>query len=108
MSRQQSRHDQLTVANTKWLLATLLLLNIIMFEQLEDQVRNIVIDLCDVLVRHNIQQVHIGALMRLVGVDNEIATQYDEVYMPIDKGFIEFAREYYSTTNHHLVSSSIQ
>lgn len=79
-----------------------------MLDQLEEHIRDTVIDLCDVLVKHDIHQVHLGALMRLIGVDNEVALDYDKDYMPIDKGFIDFAREYYSTTNYHLGTSSLQ
>ena len=46
--------------------------------QLEDAVHDLVVDLCAVLYEHGYQQISVGALMRVIGVSAEQASQHDQ------------------------------
>ncbi len=49
----------------------------------EESVRELVVNLCWVLTEHGITEIHVGGLMRLVGIDNETAAEYDDEVMII-------------------------
>lgn len=55
---------------------------------LEDTVRELIIDLCEVLYHRGYREVPIGAMMRLVGVGNESASKHDNEYFALDEDFI--------------------
>ena len=49
----------------------------------EEAVRDLVVNLCWVLQDHGITEVHVGGLMRLVGIDEELAAEHDDELMVI-------------------------
>jgi hypothetical protein len=49
----------------------------------EEAVRELVVNLCWVLTEHGITEIHVGGLMRLVGIDCETASDYDGDVMVI-------------------------
>ena len=55
---------------------------------LEDTVRELIIDLCEVLYHQGYREVPIGAMMRLVGVGNDSAAKHDNEYFALDEDFI--------------------
>jgi len=55
--------------------------------QLEYAVRELIIDLCEVLHRNGYETVPVGAMMRLVGVSNEQAAKHDTEYFALDQDF---------------------
>ena len=55
--------------------------------QLETQVYDFIIDLCEVLYRRGYTVVPVGAMMRLIGVDPEKAKQHDDEYFELDEEF---------------------
>ncbi len=49
----------------------------------EEAVRELVVNICWVLTEHGITEIHVGGLMRLVGIDCETASDYDGDVMVI-------------------------
>lgn len=49
----------------------------------EEAVKDLVVNICLVLSEFGITEVHVGGLMRLVGIDEETATQHDDELMII-------------------------
>lgn len=49
----------------------------------EESVRELVVNLCWMFTEFGITEIHVGGLMRLVGIDNETASNYDDEVMII-------------------------
>lgn len=49
----------------------------------EEAIRDLVIGICLVLSENGITEVHVGGLMRLVGIDDELAADHDDELMII-------------------------
>jgi hypothetical protein len=49
----------------------------------EEAVKDLVVNICLVLSEFGITEVHVGGLMRLVGIDEELAAQHDDELMVI-------------------------
>jgi hypothetical protein len=49
----------------------------------EEAVKDLVVNLCLVLAEFGITEVHVGGLMRLVGIEEDIACQHDDELMVI-------------------------
>jgi hypothetical protein len=49
----------------------------------EEAVKDLVINICLVLSEFGITEVHVGGLMRLVGIEEDIACQHDDELMVI-------------------------
>ena len=58
-----------------------------MFTQ-ESEIRDFIIEVCGVMYRRGSRQVPIGALMRLCGVTNENAQEWDEMFFDLDQEFL--------------------
>jgi type I restriction-modification system DNA methylase subunit len=57
---------------------------------IEDKgIADVVIDVCATLYHNGIDYVHVGGLMRLLGVSQEEAEQHDEVYFQLDQDFAQ-------------------
>lgn len=56
-------------------------------QDLQDRVRDIMIDLLAVCYQHNIRQVNVGAVMRIMGVSAGTASAHDSDYIEIDENF---------------------
>lgn len=50
----------------------------------ENEVRDLVVDVCSVLVEHGIDELHVGGLMRLLGISEEQAQEHDDEIMILD------------------------
>ena len=61
--------------------------------ELETALHELVIDICEVLYCRGIDRVCIGALMRLVGIDNAIAQPNDNEYLNLDSTFQEIIQK---------------
>jgi hypothetical protein len=57
-------------------------------DQLEQTVRDLIIDICEVLYNNGYREVPIGAMMRLVGVNTESASKHDNEYFALDDEFV--------------------
>jgi len=49
----------------------------------EESVKDLVVNICLVLADFGITEVHVGGLMRLVGIDEELAAEHDDELMVI-------------------------
>jgi hypothetical protein len=56
-------------------------------QQLEEHVRELIIDICEVLYLKGYEVVPIGAVMRLVGVGEDRAKLHDDQYLALDSEF---------------------
>ena len=53
----------------------------------DNGIADVVIDVCATLYHNGIEYIHVGGLMRLLGVREEDAQQHDEVYFQLDEDF---------------------
>lgn len=56
--------------------------------QLEDAIRELLIDICEVMYHRGYEIVPVGAMMRLVGVGEDRARQHDHDYLALDQDFL--------------------
>ena len=56
-------------------------------DQFEDAVRDLIMDICEVMHRRGYEAVSVGAMMRLVGVSEERAQQHDQEFFALDAEF---------------------
>ena len=49
-----------------------------------------ILNLMYVLYEHGVDEVHMGGLMRILGVDNEIAVDYDEKILALNADFAKY------------------
>ena len=52
-----------------------------------NEIADLVIDVCATLYSNGIEYVHVGALMRLLGVSDEESAKHDTVYFQLDEEF---------------------
>lgn len=64
-----------------------------MDDELEQSVRMAMYNLMTIFYEHGITEVHIGGMMRIMGIDNEIAAKHDNEAMVLDEGFVEYVNE---------------
>lgn len=57
-------------------------------DQLGTAVHDLIIDICDVLYQRGYQIVPVGAIMRLVGVQEERARLHDNEWFELDESFV--------------------
>jgi hypothetical protein len=62
-------------------------------EELEQEVKLIIMELMLVLHRHGIREVNVGGLMRVIGVENTIASESDEELIVLDEKFTKYIEE---------------
>lgn len=58
-------------------------------EQLQTRIKEIMVDIMIVLYEHGIKEAHMGAMMRLLGVDDESAANHDHESVVLDEKFGE-------------------
>ena len=58
-----------------------------------NEIADIVIDVCATLYSNGIEYVHVGALMRLLGVSVEESAKHDTVYFQLDEHFAQKVAE---------------
>lgn len=56
-------------------------------EQYKEKIHETMINLMAVLYDIGIRQIHTGAIMRLMGVSNEVAAEYDDAFIELDERF---------------------
>lgn len=62
-------------------------------DQLYEYVRTVMVEIMAVLWANGQRQLHVGAMMRLLGVPEEKACEHDEERIDIDENFVELATE---------------
>ena len=54
---------------------------------LEEKVQDLIVDICKALYQYGFREVPVGAIMRLIGVENTTANLHDDEYFQLDKEF---------------------
>jgi len=62
-------------------------------DHLSERVKNIMLDIMAILYENNIRRVHMGAMMRLLGVADDLASKHDGEYVELDDSFGEMLIE---------------
>ena len=62
-------------------------------EQIEAQVRVLMYELMMVLYRHGITEVHVGGLMRVLGVHDATASEHDNEMVVLDDKFAKYVEQ---------------
>ena len=64
-----------------------------MFDELDLTIRNAIHNLMLVLYDQGITEIHTGGLMRLLGVSDEVAQDYDNERVILDDNFVKYVEE---------------
>jgi hypothetical protein len=64
-----------------------------MFDELDLTIRAAIHNLMLVLYEQGITEIHTGGMMRLLGVANDIAQQYDDERVILDDKFVKYVEE---------------
>lgn len=56
-------------------------------DPLEQYIHDLILEICTVLYNHGYQRVPMGAMMRLIGVDDQHAQNHDGQYFDLDEDF---------------------
>jgi hypothetical protein len=62
-------------------------------DPLYEFVRTVMLEVMAVLYANGQRQLHVGAMMRLIGVDEERAAEHDSARIDIDESFAELAND---------------
>jgi len=62
-------------------------------EEIEQEVRVLMYEIMMVLYQHGITEVHVGGMMRLLGVNNESSSVHDDEMVILDDKFAKYVRE---------------
>lgn len=62
-------------------------------ETFAENVQDLIVDLCKTLYQHGYREVPLGAIMRLIGVDEAVATEHDNEFFRLDGEFEELIQE---------------
>ena len=73
-------------------------------DPLYDYVRTVMLEVMAVLWANGQRQLHVGAMMRLLGVDEEQAALHDEERIDIDENFSEMLSD---VNIQHLIQSRV-
>lgn len=58
-------------------------------KQLEDSMRDLILEICEVMYARGFSEVSVGAVMRLIGVSDEKARKHDQDYFALDEDFVQ-------------------
>ena len=64
-----------------------------MLDELDFTIRTAIYNLMLVLYDQGITEIHTGGLMRLLGVNNDIAQEYDDERVLLDDEFVKYVTE---------------
>ena len=59
-------------------------------DELKEECKTIIMEVMMVLYKHGITEVHMGAMLRLMGVDEEVAHESDDERIVLDEKFTEY------------------
>lgn len=65
-----------------------------MFDELDLTIKAAIHNLMLVLYDQGITEIHTGGLMRILGVSNEVAQEYDNERVILDDNFVKYVEEY--------------
>ncbi len=58
--------------------------------EIEAEVRVLIYELMMVMYRHGLREVHVGGMMRMLGIPNEAATAHDDEMVILDDKFAKY------------------
>lgn len=58
-----------------------------------DEIKSVMLDVMLVLYENGIREIHMGAMMRLLGVEDAIAASHDHEIMELDENFATMVAE---------------
>ena len=61
--------------------------------ELDQQIRMSLLNLMVVLYTCGITKIHLGGLMRILGVSNRVARQYDKEQLQLDDDFVKYVEQ---------------
>jgi hypothetical protein len=61
-------------------------------DNLDLLVKLLMVDLADVLYKHGIKEIHVGALMRLIGVNDKTSAQHDNERIDLSTEFSKYVQ----------------
>jgi len=61
--------------------------------EIEAEVRLLIYDLMRVMYQHGYREVHVGGIMRMLGVANEAALAHDDEMVILDEKFAKYVNE---------------
>jgi len=64
-----------------------------MFDELDNAIRTAIHNLMLVLYDQGITEIHTGGMMRLLGVENDVAQEYDDERIILDDNFVKYVQE---------------
>lgn len=62
------------------------------YDELEKECRTIIMEIMMVLHKHGITSIHMGGMLRLMGVEEEVAQESDGEYMVLDERFTTYIK----------------
>lgn len=65
--------------------------------ELEQEVRVLMYEIMMLLYNHGITEVHVGGLMRLLGIENKSAGKHDNEVIVIDEKFVKYVEQIYQS-----------
>ena len=69
------------------------------YEDLDGMIKQAIYGLLLNLYDYGMEEVHLGGLLRILGVGNEVAERYDEDIVILDDDFAKYVRELTSNDN---------
>lgn len=61
--------------------------------EIEAEVRVLIYELMMVMYRHGLREVHVGGMMRMLGVANESAANHDDEMVILDDKFAKYVEQ---------------
>lgn len=61
--------------------------------KLEESLRLTILNLMLILYDCGIKEIHLGGLMRILGVTNDKATDYDDQLVELDENFVKYVEQ---------------
>lgn len=65
-----------------------------MFDELDFNIKRAIHNLMLVLYEQGITEIHTGGLMRLLGVADDVAQEYDNERLVLDDDFVKYVKEF--------------
>ena len=61
--------------------------------ELEIHIRNLVTEIMVVMYEHGLREVHMGGMMRMMGIDNETAAAHDDEVVVLTDEFAKYVKQ---------------
>lgn len=62
-------------------------------DKIDQLVKILMADLMSVLHKHGINEVHVGAMMRLMGISDDVAKKHDDERIELSEDFAKYVKE---------------